>query len=91
MSTQFKKLPGMKGYHHFRFSNDSPRRVFCKRYVDSEKVEFDLLRDRTKLPPYTLSPIINPPGLDLERKSYMYKEIRQFFKPNSADLVAPKP
>ena len=87
----FKKLPGVKGYHHFRFSNDSPGRVFCKRYVDSEEVEFDLLRDPTKLPPYTLPPIINPAGLDLERKSYLYKEIRQFCKPNSADLVAPKP
>ena len=87
----FKKLPGVKQYHHFRFSNDSPGRVFCKRYVDSEEVEFDLLRDPTKLPPYALPPIINPAGLDLERKNYLYKEIRQFCKPNSADLVAPKP
>ena len=87
----FKKLPGVKEYHHFRFSNDSPGRVFCKRYVDSEEVEFDLLRDPTKLPPYTLPPIINPAGLDSERKNYLYKEIRQFCKPNSADLVAPKP
>jgi len=87
----FKKLPGVKGYHHFHFSNDSPGQVFCKRYVDSEEVEFDLLRDPTKLPPYTLPPIINPAGLDLERKSYLYKEIRQFCKPNSVDLVAPKP
>ena len=87
----FKKLPGVKGYHHFRFSNDSPGRVFCKRYVDSEEVQFDLLRDPSKLPPCTLPPIINPAGLDLERRSYLYKEIRQFCKPNSADLVAPKP
>ena len=87
----FKKLPGVKEYHHFCLSNEFPGWVFCKRYVDSEEVEFDLLRDPTKLPPYTLPPIINPAGLNLERKKYLYKEIRQFCKPNSADLVAPKP
>ncbi|KAK2562754.1 hypothetical protein P5673_014472 [Acropora cervicornis] len=77
----FKKLPGVKGYHHFRSIKNSPGRVFCKRYVDSEEVEFDLLKDPTKLPPCTLPPIINPAGLDLERRSYLYKEIRQFCKP----------
>ena len=65
--------------------NESPGRVFCKRFVDSEEVEFDLLRDPTKLPPNTLPPIINPAGLDLERKKYLYKETRPFCKPNSAD------
>ena len=87
----FKKLPGLKEYHHFRFSNESPGWVFCKRYVDSEEVEFDLLRDPTKLLPYTLPPITNPAGLDLERKKSLYKEMRPFCKSNSADLVAPKP
>ena len=87
----FKKLPGVKGYHHFRFSKDAPGRVYCKRYADSEEVEFDLLKDQTKLPPYTLPPVIKPLGLDLERKNYLYKEIRQFCKPDSANLVAPKP
>ena len=41
----FKKLLGVKGYHHFRFSKDAPGRVYCKRYTDSEEVEFDLLKD----------------------------------------------
>ena len=81
----------MKGYHHFRFSNDSPGRIFCKRYVDSAEVEFDLLKHPAKLPPCTLPPIVNPAGLDLERRSYLYEEIRQFCKLNSANLVAPKP
>ena len=44
LNQYFKKLPGVKGYHHVRFSKDSPGRVFCKRYVDSEEVEFDLLK-----------------------------------------------
>ena len=87
----FKKLPGVKGYHHFRFSKDVPGRVYCKRYADSEEVEIDLLKDQTKLPPCTLPPVIKPLGLDLERKNYLYKEIRQFCKPDSANLVAPKP
>ena len=87
----FKKLPGVKGYHHFRFSKDAPGRVYCKRYADSEEVEFDLLKDQTKLPPYTLPPVIKPLGLDLERKNYLYKEIRQFCKPDFPNLVAPKP
>ena len=91
LETYFKKLPGVKSFHHFRFSKDTPGRVFCKRYVDSEEMEFDLLKDPTKRPPYTLPSVVNPVGLDLERKNYLYKEIRQFCKPGSADLVAPKP
>ena len=53
--------------------------------------EVDLLKYQTKLPPYTLPPVLKPLGLDLERKNYLYKEIRQFCKPDSANLVAPKP
>jgi len=86
----FKKLPCMKEYHHFRFRNDSPGRVFCKCY--SEEVGFDLIRDPTKLSPYTLPPIIDPAGLDLERKNYLYKELDSFANQNnSVDLVVPKP
>lgn len=81
-------MPGVKGYHHFCFSKDPPGWVYCKRYADSEEVEFDLLKDQTKLPSYTLPPVIKPLGMDLERKNYLYKEIRQFCKPDSANLVA---
>ena len=74
----FRKLLGVKGYHHFRFSKDAPGRGYCKRYADSKAVEFDFLKDQTKLPPCTLPPVIKPLGLDLERNNYLYKEIDNF-------------
>ena len=55
------------------------------------EVEFDLLKDQTKLPPHMLPPVVKLLGLDLERKNYLYKEIRQFCKPESANPVAPRP
>ena len=34
---------------------------------------------------------IKPKGLSLERKAYLYKELRKFCRPEDADLTAPKP
>lgn len=88
----FKRIPNIKKYHHFRFSKDSPGMVFCKELVTSPEQPFMLLKDQTNLPPPSvLPPTIRPDGLSQERKNYLFREIRQFCKPGTEDLVAPAP
>ena len=51
-----------------------------------------LLKDGAVIPPVSVLPQkINPEGLSDERRNYLYREIRQFCKPGTEDLVAPVP
>ena len=66
--------------------------VFCKEFVTSPEQQFMLLKDRANLPPSSVLPsTISPDGLSQERKDYLFREIRQFCKPGTEDLVAPAP
>ena len=88
----FKKLPNITKFHHFRFSRENPGMVFYKELVSSPEQSFMLLKRNVFLPsPSTLPNEINPEGLTEERKNYLYREIRQFCKTGTEDLVAPAP
>ena len=51
-----------------------------------------LLKDGAVIPPGSVLPQrINPERLSDERRNYLYREIRQFCKPATEDLVAPVP
>ena len=86
----FKKLPQIKSYYHFRFDKNYPGTVFCKQYWFSEEKAINLLRNRNQLPqPGQLPAIVNPEGISRERAEYLYKEIREFCRDGTEDLVAP--
>lgn len=86
----FKKLPKIKSYHHFRFDKDHPGTVFCKQYWNSEEKAINLLRDRSHLPQRGQLPaIVTPTGISRERAEYLYKEIREFCRAGTENLVAP--
>ena len=88
----FRKLPNIKSFHHFRFSDQNPGTVYYKEFANSPEHSFMLLKDRAVLPPSnTTPPVIKPNGLSEERKLYLYREIRQFCKPGTEDIVAPAP
>ena len=66
--------------------------AFCKELVTSPEQPFMLLKDQANLPPPSvLPPTIRPDGLSQECKNYLFREIRQFCKPGTEDLVAPAP
>ena len=91
LQTFFRKVPQLKTYHHFRFDSDIPGTVFCKQYWSSEEQALDLLKNEGNVPqPQLLPPIINPTGIIRERDDYLYKEIREFCRPGTEDLVAPR-
>lgn len=88
----FKKLPNIQKFHHFRFSNENPGKVFYKEFVSSPEQSFMLLKNNAILPPPSILPdIVNPDGLTEERRNYLFREIRQFCKPGMEDIVAPAP
>lgn len=87
----FKKIAHIKKYHHFRFSDEKPGIVYCKECITSSEKKVNMLRDKSVLPSAELPPIVEPQGLDEERKRYLFNEIRQFCKSGTEDLVAPDP
>lgn len=88
----FKRLPNIKSYHHFRFTKDEPGRVYFKESDLSPKQSLMLLKNPAILPPAARFPAkVNPTGLSQDRKRYLFREIRQFCKPGTEELVAPAP
>ena len=87
----FKKIPGISKFHHFRFSKDHPGVVFCNTLVGSPKMELTILKSPNVRPPNQLPPKIIPLGLDEQRKQYLNREVREFRRPGTEDLLAPAP
>ena len=66
--------------------------VYYKEFANSPERSFMLLKHQAVLPPSTTTPpVIEPNGLSEERKHYLHREIRQFCKPGTEDIVAPAP
>jgi len=60
--------------------------------LSSPEQAFVLMKDRVVIPPASVLPQeVQPEGLSEERKIYLYREIRQFCKPGTENLVAPAP
>ena len=86
----FKKIPQIKTYHHFRFDKEYPGTVFCKQYWNSEEKAVNLLKSKHNLPrPGRLPTIVNPQGISREHAEYLLKEIREFCRDGTEDLVTP--
>ena len=85
----FKKLPKIKSYYHFRFHADYPGTIFCKEYWYSEEKAINLLRNGRAPHTGELPPTVAPTGISRERAEYLYKEIREFCRDGTEDLVAP--
>ena len=72
--------------------SDEPGVVYCREYLTSPEQACVLLKDGAVIPPVSVLPQkINPEGLSDECRNYLYREIRQFCKPGTEDLVAPVP
>lgn len=88
---QFQKITNILQYHHFRLSKDHPGVVKClKSLDDDEPFECSIFANRN--PPNVtaiLPKIVPPKGFTIKRADYLRKEIRQFCKPGTEDLVAP--
>ena len=90
--TKFRKLPGIKKFHNFKFSSESIGEVIIKEYSNSLQKTINLLRDPSILPSNTELPtVLTPTGLSPDRQWYLYDRIREFCPDSTKDLVCPLP
>ena len=83
----FRTFVGIKSYQHFAFSTDEPGVVQYKKYAGSGMQKFKLLKG--ELPVAPMPENLQPKGLDLARRQYLDKEIREFCCAGPEDLVCP--
>lgn len=96
LAKYFRKLPGISNYHHFSMDFSNPGVVTARRYVDSEKETFELLKktvDSSVLTDGSILPEeVIPAGLSAERQWYLYDKIREHIPdPADKDATAPLP
>ena len=92
LGPKFKKLTGIKQYHHFRFDKSSPGAVYLRVHSDSVEEKRILVKDPSWKPDATdLPPLIQPTGLSLDRQTYLFEKIRDFCREDTKDLVCPNP
>lgn len=86
---QFKKLPQITSYSHFKFSNEMLGSV-CVRHNIDEPWLLHVLTSSSE-PPSGLPAQIIPEGMTDDRKDYLYKNIREYCSPEAKDILCPKP
>ncbi len=92
LGEQCRKVPKMKSYHHFIFAPSTPGVVTLKEFSDSKSSTYRILTDDSWSPTADkLPPVIPPSGLSAQRQWYLYKEIREFCRAGTKDLVCPLP
>ena len=72
------------------FDAKRPGVVLARTHCDAEPVEFQLLRNSAFLPPDSL-PVLAPPGLSIDRQTYLYEKIRPFCADEAKDITCPVP
>ena len=82
----------LKNFTTFDFQRMNQASSTAESFCHLRNKLFFLLRNGVAIPPGSVLPQkINPEGLSEERRNYLYREIRQFCKPGTEDLVAPVP
>ena len=91
LSSYFRRLDGIKQYHHFHFERDHPGAVFLRKTAVAEEEERKLLRVAWRPSVVDKPPSITPQGLSYERRKYLYKKIREYCRDDVRDIVCPDP
>lgn len=94
LSCHFHPIPKITTYHHFRFASENPGKVFLKEFADSTETVVGLCNTDAdlELDPDELPEEIQPSGMDLKRRWYLYEEIRPFcLSSKDIDLTCPCP
>src|SRR5262249_2261662 len=86
----FKKLPGIKRFHHFAFSCYAPGTVNCKEFADSDPQTFDVLKKKDIKFNGEMPVEIEARGLTEERKRHLYNEVRKYVDYEYQDEFCPQ-
>ena len=92
LSPHFKKLEGIKKYHHFAITSSAPGVVTVSHHSSASSTDVTLLSSKSWKPTSQDMPeLLTPNGLSNKRKWYLYEKIRQYCSDESKDIVCPKP
>jgi hypothetical protein len=93
LNKHFKTIPKISEVCAFKFSSGKKGCVDIRYAPDSPWETIRLLKKpRYTFPSNSRPVIITPKGLDIERQTYLYKEIRGFIRnPKRKELTCPKP
>ncbi|KAK9976582.1 hypothetical protein ABG768_021787 [Culter alburnus] len=91
LTHHFRRLPQIKSYQHFSFDAKRPGVVLAKTHCDAQPVEYQLLRDRADLPSIDGLSVLAPPGLNIDRQTYLYEKIRPFCADEARDITCQAP
>ncbi|XP_072289002.1 uncharacterized protein [Eucyclogobius newberryi] len=91
LSPFFRRLPKIKSYQHFSFDAKRPGVVLAKSHCGAEPVEYQLLRTTAVLPPVDNLHVLVPPGLNIDRQTYLHEKIRPFCADEAKDITCPAP
>lgn len=91
----FRKIPGIRKYHHFHFSRRIPGIVRVKETIDGAETEFNLLKKEFPFSMDIQPPLpneIKPEGLSAKRAWYLYEKIREHIPlVEDKDVTCPQP
>ena len=90
-SSHFRRLQGITQYHHFHFNANQPGEVIIKERFDTAETTVRLLKHDWVPNSEELPEVITPKGLSLDRKWYLYQNIRQFCPDEDKDYTCPRP
>ena len=84
-------VKGISKYQHFRLTTEFGT-VYAKESLESNEITFDLKKrgvNTQNILNNNVPPILNPGGLSLERKKYLYNNVRKFINPQYQDQECP--
>ncbi|XP_062614900.1 uncharacterized protein LOC134276644, partial [Saccostrea cucullata] len=89
----FKPLKGIGKFHHFRFSAEEPGVVYARNTLEGPEVRVNLLKEKVNIDKVVsgFPEVIAPAGLSVERRNYLFNEIRAYVKAPYKDVTCPAP
>ena len=91
LSSQFKVIPSITKYHHFKVSHDNLGVVELHAFAHSSVETVDIQKTGISINLQEMPEVIPPPGIPIERQKYLYEQIRVFCEPEYADITCPQP
>ena len=92
-SKMFRKIDGIKQYHHFSFEEEVLREgeLIVQKSCSDVPSRIKFLKNAQFVFPDILPEVVQPRGLTAERQWYLYEKIREFCPGASKDKTCPLP